>query len=72
METEKELVEALDETKESLLDEAQDLKSRADDLEWEVIEEIFKRQGYSKESLEVEKRCFRSMQRTANFLANYK
>jgi len=69
METEKELLEALEE---NLLEEAQDLKSRADDLEWEELEKIFRAEGLDEEGLELEKQMFDSTMMICNMLDNYK
>jgi hypothetical protein len=64
------LNKAIQETEDALRDEAKDLATRADNLEWEIIANNLRAQGYTEEDLEVEKKLFDSVVGMSHKLAD--
>jgi hypothetical protein len=66
------IIKALHETEDALLDEAQDQLQRAEALDWESLEKHFREVGgYDDEEIAVEKEMFDSLLRTTRYLADY-
>ena len=68
----KELLKALNETKNELVEEGKDQLKRAEALEWDVLEKILREKGYDDRDIAFEKDMFECMLKTSRFLANYK